>query len=261
MSQSELKVAKLTREELERRLLKLEGAYQECQRLSLSNDFAAAVMHEVNNPLEAITNLVYLAQDEITSSEERQRYLNLVQEQLIVLASVARSSLAFYRGQDETRDINLMDIAESALKLHFRRLHQGSVKVSTEYCGNTSCSAIGSEILQVISNLILNAADALADTSEASLTITVRRTKSMLQLSIRDNGPGVPEHLEKSLFEAHATGKKTGTGMGLWLSRCIVTKHGGTLCFRTSRAAGKSGTLFRMALPAHPAAARPKQRL
>ena len=243
------RLASLTREELEGRLLKLEAAYQECQRLSVSNDFAAAVMHEVNNPLEAITNLVYLIQDEVTSSEERQRYLDQVQEQLLLLASVARSSLAFYRGQDEARDINLMDIAESAIKLHFRRLHQGHVKVSTEYCEDTACRAIGSEVLQVISNLILNAVDALADTPEAAIRISVRRTKSMLQLSVHDNGPGVPARLQASLFEAHATGKKRGTGMGLWLSRRIVTKHGGSISFRTSRAAGKSGTLFRVALP------------
>ena len=142
-----------------------------------------------------------------------------------------------------------MDIAESALKLHFGRLHQKSIRVSTEYCGNTGCRGIGSEILQVISNLILNAADALTDTSDAAVKVTVRRTKSLLQLSIQDNGPGVPAHLQDKLFEAHATGKKTGTGMGLWLSRRIVAKHGGTLCFRTCRDIGKNGTIFRMALP------------
>lgn len=234
---------------LRERLRRLEEAYQEAQRLSLSNDYAAAVMHEVNNPLEAITNLVYLAQHE-SNADEIGRYLGTVQEQLLVLAAITRSSLAFYKGQAESREINLMGIAESALKLHFNRLRKAKVRVQTEYCSDAECQGVASEILQVISNLILNAVDAMADTSNALLRVRINRTGDSLQISVTDNGPGIPIHMEHRLFEAHASGKKTGMGMGLWLSKKIAAKHGGTIRSRTSRKHGNSGTVFSMRLPA-----------
>lgn len=230
------------------RLEKLEIAYQECQRHALANDFSAAVMHEVNNPLEAITNLVYLAQHS-EAMPEVQGYLGHIQEQLQVLTNVAHSSLAFHKGQSEARELRLMEIAESALKLHFARLQRSNIRVETQYCEDSRFHGVGSEILQVVSNLVLNAADALSGTSDAMLRVQVHRTGNRLELVVEDNGPGVPSELEGKLFEAHATGKKTGTGMGLWVSERIARKHGGEITFRTDRNAGRSGTAFTVAFP------------
>ena len=110
----------------------LEERYARCERLSIANNFAAAVMHEVNNPLEAITNLVYLAQRE-EPGQPIKDYLEQIQEQMAMLTAVARSSLTFYRGQDQPRSLDLVHIAESALKLHGARLKAAGVQISTRY--------------------------------------------------------------------------------------------------------------------------------
>lgn len=235
-------------EELARRLRKLEETYMRCERLCITNSYAAAIMHEINNPLEAITNLVYLAtQDE--SPDEVRRYLHLAQDQLIILGSIAHASLSFYRGQEHPKQINVMQVAESALKLHSYRLQRGGIRISTRYADNNECIGIASELLQVLSNLILNAADALAQTPNAVLTVRVHRTPKYLRLLVSDNGPGIPESLEQHIFEAHSTGKAMGVGMGLWISSRIIAKHGGSIRFRTRRASHRCGTVFSFMLP------------
>jgi signal transduction histidine kinase len=238
----------VNREELARRLRKLEESYVRSERISIANSYASAFMHEINNPLEAITNLIYLAMRE-DSLDEVKRYLHDAQEQLIVLGSIAHSSLTFHKGQEHPKPINVRQIAESALKLHFYRLQRNGIRISTRYADNTGCTGIASELLQVISNLVLNATDALAQTQDAVLTIRVHRTPKNLRFSICDNGPGIPESVEKHIFEAHATGKVTGVGMGLWVSSRIVIKHGGSIRFRTRRAPQRCGTVFSFLLP------------
>lgn len=226
----------------------LEERYARCERLSIANNFAAAVMHEVNNPLEAITNLVYLAQRE-EPGQPIKDYLEQIQEQMAMLTAVARSSLTFYRGQDQPRNLDLVHIAESALKLHGARLKAAGVQISTRYCNDPGFLGIASEILQVLSNFILNAGDALSATPDGAIRISVHRTGSWLHFAISDNGPGIPERLKGRLFEAHSTSKSVGMGMGLWLSRRIATKHGGCIRYRTSSRPGKSGTVFSLTLP------------
>lgn len=234
--------------EMKERIAWLEQDCIRRERLSVANDYAAAIMHEVNNPLEAISNLLYLARME-DPGPPVQEYLDQMQEQMAMLTAIARSSLTFYRGQEQPRDIDLVHIAQSALKLHGARLRSAGVRISTRYCDDAVFLGIASETLQILSNLILNAADALAATPEGELRISVHRTRNWLHFVICDNGPGIPEDLHKRLFEAHSTSKNLGMGMGLWLSRRLVTKHGGFIRCRSSRRSGKSGTVFSVTLP------------
>jgi len=234
--------------EMKRHISWLEERYARCERLSIANNFAAAVMHEVNNPLEAINNLVYLAQMEEPSAPLKD-YLEQIHEQMVMLTAIARSSLSFYRGQDTPRDLDLVHIAECALRLHSTRLKTAGVRVRTRYCSEPAFLGIASETLQVISNLILNAADALSATPNGEIRISVHRTRSWLHFAISDDGPGIPDDVRKRLFQAHSTSKNSGMGMGLWLSRRIVTQHGGCIRYRTSARPGKSGTVFSVTLP------------
>lgn len=105
----------------------------------------------------------------------------------------------------------------------------------------------GSEILQVLSNLLLNAVDVL-DRGEGKVSVRVRGDANTIHLMVSDNGPGISKEIVPKMFAPYATSKKHGTGLGLWLSRRIVEKHGGSLRFRTSRGK-KSGTSFRLSLP------------
>jgi signal transduction histidine kinase len=106
----------------------------------------------------------------------------------------------------------------------------------------------------VISNLILNSIDAISDDQRGRLHVRVRRCSGAVHITVADNGSGIPAEIEAQLFEAHVTGKQTGTGLGLWGSKRMLIKHGGTIKYRTSRSLGKSGTVFRIRLPSIQAA-------
>lgn len=242
------KLPTCSRAELEAHVRALEAAFQDCKRFSTANLHAAAMMHEVNNPLEAITNLIFLTKAEQISEAARAN-LQIMEDQVGVLTRVTRSSLSFHRDQLRMKEVNLVEIAESAIRIHFARLAAQDIEVRRRYCHEARCNAIGSEILQVISNLILNALEAMPSRIGAKLHVRVHHCAQSVHVTVADNGSGVPEHVANHLFQPHVTGKQTGAGLGLWLSSRIIANHRGTVRYRTSRQEGKSGTAFRVSLP------------
>ena len=201
---------KPTYEELEERLCKIESVVQECERLSVANRYAAAVMHEVNNPLEAITNLAYIMRDEPLSFEGRKN-LDLLEEQITVLTAVTRPSLAFYRDQETSKQVDLVALVDSVAKLHAGRLQGAGIEFRRHTPDTVPCDVVGSELLQVLSNLVLNAFDALTESGQGShIHVRLRCCPHCISLLIADDGPGIPEHVEGKLFRAHATGKGEG---------------------------------------------------
>ncbi len=243
-----------TYHEIESRLKTMEKTLERFARISVVNQYAAAVMHEVNNPLEAITNLVYLLENEEPLPATAQRRLAQLDEQLRILTQITRSSLSFHRGQTVAKEVDLVEIAESALKLHFARIAKNNVQVRKRFPPRAICNGVSGELLQVVSNLILNALDALPEQESASLHVRVHHTRSSVHITVADNGAGIPAHVEPALFNPNVTSKRNGTGLGLWLSERILQRHQGRIRVRTSRAAGRSGTVFRISLP-HAAAA------
>ncbi len=236
-------------EELESRLRAMEETLERYAQLSLVNQYAAAVMHEVNNPLEAITNLVYLLEHEDPLPATARERLATLGEQVDILTQVTRKSLSFHRGQVLPKEVDLVGVAESALKLHLARISARKVRVNRRFAQRAVCHGISGELLQLVSNLVLNSLDALDDREGASLHVRVHRGSDRIHVTVADNGSGVPEHVEQALFTPNVTSKRNGTGLGLWLSERILRRHQGTIRMRTSRAPGKSGTVFRISLP------------
>lgn len=172
----------------------------------------------------------------------------VVEEQLRVLGRVTSQALTYHRSHIEPKEFDLVHIAEAALKLHADRLNRHGVTVERRFRGPATALMQGGEILQVLSNLILNAADVL-DRGKGRLSVRVCADREYVHLMVSDSGPGVPENIRTRLFSPYATGKKSGTGLGLWLSKRIIEKHGGTLRFRTLPAGARKGTSFRLTLP------------
>jgi hypothetical protein len=139
--------------DLEQRLRQVEEALEQCQRMALASRFSGAVMHEINYPLEAITNLVYLTKAHHEDSSLASENLEIVEQQLAILREVT--------GQAEAQDWDLVAITESALKLHADKITRHGVTVDSRFQRPAVARAFGTEILQVVSNLILNALDAL----------------------------------------------------------------------------------------------------
>jgi signal transduction histidine kinase len=239
---------KANEQTLRERLHQAEQALERSERLAVASRYAGAIMHEVNNPLEAITNLVYLTK--IQKGNPRQVFENMVviEEQLATLGRVTSQALTFHREQAEAKEFDLVDIAESALRLHADKLARHQISIDRQFQGPARATVFGSEILQVLSNLILNSVDALPR-GEGRISVRVKSSGQSVHILVSDNGEGIPDEFSSRLFEPYISSKISGTGLGLWLSHRIVSKHRGTLRFRSSRRKGRAGTSFRISLP------------
>lgn len=234
--------------DLKQRLSQLEHALERCERMAVASRYAGAIMHEVNNPLEAIMNLVYLTKARKNDPTVVFGNMEIVEQQLATLSKVTSQALAFHRPQDEAKDWDLAAIAESALKLHAEKIARHGITVDSRLSRPSVTRAFGTELLQVISNLILNSIDAVPH-ENGRISVRVKTRGHSIHITVSDNGTGIPEHVAQRPFEPFTTSKNEGTGFGLWLSKRIVMKHQGTLRFRTSRKEGRSGTSFRLSIP------------
>jgi signal transduction histidine kinase len=235
-------------DDLRSRLAQAEAALQQCERLAVANRYAGAIMHEVNNPLAAITNLVFLTKLNSVDPVKVLEYMSVIEGQLANLTEVTNQVLAFHREQHSAKDFDLIGIVESALKLHQARLASGEVALVRDFRLPATASVFGSELLQVLSNLLLNSLDALPERN-AQLRIRVRAVRGAVHITVSDNGTGMTPDVRKTLFQPYKTTKETGTGLGLWLSKRIVDKHNGKLRVRSSQAGGRRGTTFRLSIP------------
>lgn len=236
--------------QLKARLELAERALERSERLAVANRYAGAIMHEVNNPLEAITNLVYLTKSAKNLTQVLEN-MAVIEDQLKILGRVTKQALTFHREHAEAAEFDLVEIAEAALKLHFDKLNRRGIQVERRFRGPAMVRVSASQMLQVISNLVLNAVEVLSP-GKGRICVSVKRCPRCVHITIADNGPGIPEHYASHLFEPYVTSKASGTGLGLWLSTRIIRNHHGTLRFRTSRREGKTGTTFRIELPNTP---------
>jgi signal transduction histidine kinase len=227
----------------------VEKALQRSERLAVAGRYAGAVMHEINNPLEALINLVYLTTQAPHDGSAVLRNMHIAESQLARLSDIARTTLSFYREQTEAKDFDLVAIAESALTIHARRAQRQKIEIRKDLRGPVTARVFAGEILQVVSNLIINALDAIPEAG-GLLSLRVWKYKGKVHLSVTDNGHGVTPAMSKVLFQAHQTTKSHGNGLGLWLSKSIAEKHNGTITYRRETRTGKTGTTFRLTLPA-----------
>jgi signal transduction histidine kinase len=241
-----LAATRTTTEDLSERLHLAEEALQRCERLAVASRFAAAIMHEVNNPLESLINLVYLTKRSSHDEPSVSRNMEIAEAQLARLSEIARTTLSFYRDQAEAKDSNLVAIAESALLIHARRASRQNVEIRKHLRGSVTARVLAGEILQVVSNLIVNALDAVPE-SGGILELRVSTYREKAHISVTDNGKGIGPSMSKCLFRAHHTTKANGNGLGLWLSKSIAEKHNGTITYLRVRHPGK--TTFRLTLP------------
>jgi signal transduction histidine kinase len=172
----------------------------------------------------------------------------LVEDQLKTLAAVTKQVLVFHREQSAAKDFDIIDLMESALKLHDPRLTAGDVALVRDFRPPAVASVFGNEILQVVSNLLLNSLDALPK-RDAKLRIRVETRNQAVHITVSDNGSGMSAETLKNLFQPYMTTKAEGTGLGLWLSHRIIEKHRGKLLVRSSQVEGRQGTTFRLAIP------------
>lgn len=241
--------------QLKAQLEQTQRALERSERLAVASRYAGAILHEVNNPLEAITNLVYITKAGKDDPALVFENMTVIEDQLKTLGRITRQALTFHRELAQAAEHDLIEIAEAALRLHRDKLNRHRIQVERRFRGPAVATVFGSEILQVVSNLILNAVDVLSP-GKGRICVSVKSCSQCMHITVSDNGPGIPEQFANRLFEPYVTSKTSGTGLGLWLSTRIISKHRGTLRFRTSRREGRTGTTFRIQLPVRSAVLR-----
>lgn len=219
------------------------------EKLASVGRLAATVAHEINNPLEAIMNSVYLVlQDQGLSVDSLQR-LKTAEEELVRVAHMTRQTLGFYRENSAPAPVQATSLVKAVVEMYTPKLMQRSITLSMESNDNLTIHAVAGEIRQVVSNIMANAIDASRPGGRLRIrtgSVPLNGSRSV-RITLADTGEGIrPEHLER-IFEPFFTTKEAiGTGLGLWVSSEIVKRHNGSLRVRSQR--GK-GTVFSIWLP------------
>jgi two-component system NtrC family sensor kinase len=229
-----------------------EETLRHTEKLAATGRLAQTIAHEINNPLEGLTNLIYLSLH--TSDQGQvQDFLKQATRELERVAKITKQILSFHRETTIAVELDLQDMVQSVLALYVVQLEAKHITVEYKKCAAQFCiHGFPGELRQVFANLIGNAIDASPD--HGSLCLRIRKGTSHgvpgVVFTIHDEGPGIPNELRNRVLEPFFTTKELkGTGLGLWLANSLVIKHHGTLRFRSRRASGGAGTCFRVFLP------------
>jgi PAS domain S-box-containing protein len=231
-----------------------EQALLRTEKLAAVGRLASSIAHEINNPLESVTNLLYLARlaDDLGQSRE---YLALAESELSRASAITSQTLRFHKQSTRPAEVTAKDLLGQALGIMKSRLRNSSITVEERHAATRSVLCFDGEVRQVLSNLLINAIDAMHPQG-GRLLLRSRQGqdhatgRTGLVLTLADTGTGIsPEDLSK-IFEPFFTTKGlAGTGLGLWISREIVERHHGRLSVRSSQHPAHHGTVFTLFLP------------
>ena len=231
-----------------------EAALQREDRLALAGRMAASIAHEINNPLEAVTNLLYLLEREALGEQAR-RYLEQAQHEVSRVSHISAQTLGFFRAGSPTAAIAVSKVVDDALALHRGRFATSNIEVEKKYAAVADSRVNQGELREVLANLVANAADAMPQGGR--LKVRVRSATDFasnrqgVRITVADAGQGMSAETHRRLFESFFTTKElTGTGLGLWVSREIITRHGGKITVRSRQSPHPSGSVFAIFLPA-----------
>lgn len=229
----------------------MEEALRRSERLAFAGLFAASIMHEINGPLEAAVNLNYLILQSVGDPESVRMYGHMMEEQFRTLSRLSHQTLSFYRTPESKETIAIVALAEAALRIHRQKIADKKIRLLKTLPGDLSVEAHPGDILQVLSNLISNAVEALPE--RGILRLRARRLGRAAHIVVADNGPGIPDDISRKIFDPFFTTKnQRGTGLGLAITKGIVEKHLGSIRKRTSIRSGRNGTTFLVSLPLAP---------
>jgi PAS domain S-box-containing protein len=226
-----------------------ESALLRSEKLAAIGRLSATIAHEVNNPLEAVTNLIYLAKSDPGLSPQASEYLSQADQELARLGAIARRTLTFVRSRSSPGPASVVEIIDSVVAMFQPRCAARSAQISFFSPNDFSINMPADDLRQILTNLVSNACDALPE-SGGSIQIEIARAGAMASISIRDNGTGIPPENLTRIFDPFFTTKTdVGTGIGLWVSKDLVEKNGGRISVETRRLPPGFRTMFRVDLP------------
>ena len=225
------------------------------ERLAATGRMAHTIAHEINNPLEAITNLLYLLQNGVDEEEVARHYVNTAASELARVSRISRQILSFNRESSTPVEIRISEIIEDVLALNNRAAVDKNLKIERNWRSSLLIHGFPAQLRQVFSNLIRNAIEASFAGGCIRIKISTARLGRNLdipgvRITILDHGVGISTENKKRIFDAFFTTKDLkGSGIGLWLSSSIVHEHGGYVRVRSTTQAPRSGTCMSVVLP------------
>lgn len=230
-----------------------EESLRKSEKLAVVGRLASSIAHEINNPLEAAVNLLYLLR-RTDLSQEQQQYLDTAQQELQRVGEIARETLSFNRHSNTKRQASVSAILDSVLALYHSRLAKSEIRIERRFQKSAPIPCYPDELRQVFANLVGNALDASRNGGRILLReraeVHPRTGQQGVKITVADNGQGMSAEVRVHLFEAFTSTKGLrGTGLGLWVSKGIVERHCGFIRVRSSTKPGSSGTVFSIFIP------------
>ncbi len=226
------------------------------EKLAVAGRLAATIAHEINNPLSSVLDMLYLMRNGVDAQEAKQ-YMEMAEAELKRVGEIVRAMLGLYRESQVPIAVDLGSTMHDILLLVDRRFAELGVRIVAELPPDVCVMGFPAELRQVFTNLISNAGEAAGRGGEVRVSVSLevdgagQRPIQGAAVTIRDNGPGIEDNILAQLFQPFFTTKgEHGTGLGLWVSRGIVSKHSGRLDLTSSTAAEAHGTTAKVFLPA-----------
>jgi signal transduction histidine kinase len=232
----------------------VEEALRRSEKLAVVGHLAASMAHEINNPLAAVTNLLYLIRAS-TTLEDSKAYAEVAASELARVSEITIQTLRFHREPVKPTIVQVSEIVDSALALYRPRLTSAEIEVERDFRESYPIMAKAGELRQVTLNLIGNALDAIGREGTLKIRVSNSREHSNgsrhgIRLTVADSGPGIHPAIRATLFDPFVSTKgDTGTGLGLWVSSEIVRRHGGTIQVKSRARSKSTGTVFSVFLP------------
>jgi PAS domain S-box-containing protein len=231
-----------------------EKAVRDSDRLATTGRLAATIAHEIHNPLDAVSNLLYLI-DQGTKEESTREFASLASQELARITQLTRQMLTFQREAAKPVPVKIEQILENVIALYERKIRTAGINLELQVEFDDEIMALPGELRQMFANLIGNAIEAMGSRRG---TITLRAYSSQdwrldrpgLRVVVADDGPGIPPEVRAKIFEPFFTTKgESGTGLGLWIASDILRKYDGTLRLKSRTHPNSSGTCFSVFLP------------
>jgi PAS domain S-box-containing protein len=229
---------------------RIEQSLLQAEKIAATGRMAATIAHEINNPLEAVVNLLYLLREKITD-DEGLNYLATAEEEIGRVSHIAKQTLGYYRENAAASPASLSEIADHALTIYGPRCKAAGIAVRKSFASSTKVVIRRGEIMQVISNLIANSIYAMP--AGGTLSVSVHDATSAgdgVVLTVDDHGVGIAAKDLPKVFDAFFTTRTTvGTGIGLFVAKQFVEGHGGRISIESNNESEKHGTTVRVFMP------------
>jgi PAS domain S-box-containing protein len=228
-----------------------EEALIRTEKLASAGRMAATVAHEINNPLEAVTNLLFLANNSPDCPLKVREYLETADSELKRVSHITRQVLGFYRDSGAPKKVSVSTVMDEAVELFLHKIANKQIHFQKEYAPHTETVVVSGELRQVFSNLLANSLDATNPGGWIKVRVSRCFDDTAVRVTIGDDGGGIPKDVLSNIFEPFFTTKGTiGTGLGLWVTRQLVEKYGGKIRVRSRTYAPRRGTTFTIIFPA-----------